>query len=81
MTYYVLKISEESNMFFFGRNKKRDKSTSDMNDEVKKAKEELYKVIDDATNKTQKVNTQIERLQKDDITLNIFLATGGDRRN
>jgi len=67
-------------MWFFRKKKQVSNHEDDMNAEVEKAKQELYTAIDKATNNTDKVSKQMELMQKKDITLNIFLATGGDRR-
>jgi len=81
MTYYVLITSSgRSNMWFFRKKKQSTVHEDQMDAEVKEAKDELFKAIDKATSNTDKVSKQMKLMQKKDITLNIFLATGGDRR-
>lgn len=80
MTYYSPTAKEVDNMFrcFFKRNKPSEEKEKELQD-IKKA---LFDDIDKTTKVTKKANTALKKYNKSsDITLNIFLATGGDKRN
>ena len=59
-------------MFFFR------KKTDAREAKIKAIKKETYKKVDVASESLKKVN---ELLDRDDVTLKIFYATGGMRRN
>lgn len=64
----------------FGRKSQKEKGEESQR-KVDELKKKLFKDIDNSTKKTQKVNDTLESYTKrEDITLNIYLATGGDRR-
>lgn len=68
-------------VFFSNKKDKQAKHAKESNAELIKTKNELFGVIDDATNKTERVTRQIEKIKREGGTVGLlFLAMGGDKR-
>lgn len=63
---------------FFRWRRRKTKSEEKQEAEIQAIKEDTLKSVDDATKSTKKAADALSR--QPDITLQIFYATGGDRR-
>ncbi len=78
MTYYLYLIAEANNtMFFWNRRKLAEEVKKEA--EIQSVQKTTFDKFDSAVRSTEKAKHEIDKLLKDDVTLRIFYATGGNR--
>lgn len=81
MEYLRTATSGVDNMINLFKRRKKPDNDDLVEKEVNKIKEAYFKDIDKKTKVIKKANIALKRYNKsNDLTLNIFLATGGDKR-
>lgn len=76
MTYYSATSGDDNMLWFMPKKSGEDKKSKEA--EIQAIREETLATIKQTNKSIEKVNTVLDT--KNDITLNIYYATGGDRR-